>query len=282
MNPTDLSSSSTSGPLRRNQACHQCRARKLKCDAGRPCSTCRRSHAKAIASLTAAGQSVLADPNCTYDYAPGEDPWTATLRSGLGLAPTPRNSSGSVSPANSANDVRVAHSSHYPSTSGHARRSPHYPPSSLAPSYPYAVAGSASPMLPGHRAHPSPSYPVAHLPGHHPSFPSGHPYPSQLPLDNLDYGEMADMLYNQMEMDPGDSLFPPRPSYTDPYFRALPAGADPLLYAHDPMMLPSGLPQFHSVSPLDLGADVELPEAYERGRGSSSSHSRSSRSRHRR
>ncbi|KAG9103819.1 hypothetical protein FRC06_007797 [Ceratobasidium sp. 370] len=139
-------------------------------------------------------------------------------------------------------------------------------------------------MLPGHSAHPSPSYPVAHLPGSHPSFPPppGHSYPSQLPLDSLDYGEMADMLYNQMEMDPADSLFPPRPSYTDPYFHTMPPGADPLLYAQNPMMLPSGHPQFHSVSPLDLGADVQLPEGYERGRGSSSSHSRSSRSRHRR
>ncbi|KAG8697636.1 hypothetical protein FRC09_007743 [Ceratobasidium sp. 395] len=280
--PIDLSSSSANGPLRRNQACHQCRARKLKCDAGRPCSTCKRSHAKAVASLTAAGQSVLADPNCTYDYAPGEDPWTATLRSGLSLAPSPRNSSGSVSPANSGNDVHIARSSNYPSSSGHQRRSPHYPPSSQAPSYPYAPAGSASSILPGHSAFPSPSYPVALLPGSHPAIPPGYSYPSQIPLDNLDYGEMADMLYNQVEMDPADSLFPPHPSYTDPYFRTMPAGGNSSLYAHDPRVMPSGLPQFHSVSPLDLDENDQLPDPYERGRGSSSSHARSSRSRHRR
>ncbi|KAG9120480.1 hypothetical protein FRC07_004019 [Ceratobasidium sp. 392] len=277
--PIDLSSSSAGGPLRRNQACHQCRARKLKCDAGRPCSTCKRSHAKAVASLTAAGQSVLADPNCTYDYAPGEDPWTATLRSGLSLASTPPHGSGSVSPANSANDVHIAHSSNYISTSSHARRSPHYPPSSQAPSYPYAPVSSASAARLGHSAFPSPSYPAAQLPGPHSNFQPGYPYPSQLPVDSLDYGEMADMLYNQMDMDPTDSLFPPHPSYTDPYFRTLPPAGDPSLYAQNPLIIPSGLPQFHSVSPLDLGEDVET---YERGRGSSSSHARSSRSRHRR
>ncbi|QRW20129.1 Fungal Zn(2)-Cys(6) binuclear cluster domain [Rhizoctonia solani] len=48
--------SSSSGPLRRNQACHQCRARKLKCDAGRPCSTCKRSHAKVVAALTSSAR----------------------------------------------------------------------------------------------------------------------------------------------------------------------------------------------------------------------------------
>ncbi|CAE6433814.1 unnamed protein product [Rhizoctonia solani] len=100
--------SSSSGPLRRNQACHQCRARKLKCDAGRPCSTCKRSHAKVVAALTSSGQAVLADPCCTYDYAPGEDPWTATVRNGLGLSPPiSRSKSGSTSPAATLNDVPI-------------------------------------------------------------------------------------------------------------------------------------------------------------------------------
>lgn len=61
---------STAGPnqgtLKRNQACHQCRKRKLKCDAKRPCSTCVRSHNHAVAH---AGPDAALPPfpDCTFD-----------------------------------------------------------------------------------------------------------------------------------------------------------------------------------------------------------------------
>ncbi|OBZ79584.1 hypothetical protein A0H81_00861 [Grifola frondosa] len=56
--------------LRRNQACHQCRRRKLKCDAKRPCSTCVRSHSYAVAHANA-GTELPAHPDCTYDDVSG-------------------------------------------------------------------------------------------------------------------------------------------------------------------------------------------------------------------
>ncbi|RDX50427.1 hypothetical protein OH76DRAFT_1402463 [Lentinus brumalis] len=53
--------------LRRNQACHQCRRRKLKCDAKRPsCSTCVRSHAYAVAHAPP-GTEHAPHPECTFD-----------------------------------------------------------------------------------------------------------------------------------------------------------------------------------------------------------------------
>ncbi|KAI0271386.1 hypothetical protein BC834DRAFT_818707 [Gloeopeniophorella convolvens] len=52
--------------LKRNQACHQCRRRKLKCDAQRPCSTCVRSHAHAV-SHAPAGVVLPERPECTFD-----------------------------------------------------------------------------------------------------------------------------------------------------------------------------------------------------------------------
>ncbi|KZT05881.1 uncharacterized protein LAESUDRAFT_726455 [Laetiporus sulphureus 93-53] len=52
--------------LRRNQACHQCRKRKLKCDAKRPCSTCVRSHSYAVAHAPA-GAELPPHPHCTFD-----------------------------------------------------------------------------------------------------------------------------------------------------------------------------------------------------------------------
>ncbi|KAI0734600.1 hypothetical protein C8Q72DRAFT_806895 [Fomitopsis betulina] len=52
--------------LRRNQACHQCRRRKLKCDAKRPCSTCVRSHSYAVAHAPA-GAELPPHPHCTFD-----------------------------------------------------------------------------------------------------------------------------------------------------------------------------------------------------------------------
>ncbi|KAJ7361636.1 hypothetical protein DFH08DRAFT_844736 [Mycena albidolilacea] len=56
-------------PLKRNQACHQCRRRKLKCDAKRPaCSTCIRSHAHAVAHAAPGTQLQLPSaPECTFD-----------------------------------------------------------------------------------------------------------------------------------------------------------------------------------------------------------------------
>ncbi|KAE9411008.1 hypothetical protein BT96DRAFT_846815 [Gymnopus androsaceus JB14] len=54
------------GPLRRNEACHQCRKRKLVCDAKRPCSTCVRSHRHAI-SHSPPGTQHPPEPNCTFD-----------------------------------------------------------------------------------------------------------------------------------------------------------------------------------------------------------------------
>ncbi|KII93554.1 hypothetical protein PLICRDRAFT_35780 [Plicaturopsis crispa FD-325 SS-3] len=55
--------------LKRNQACHQCRRRKLKCDAKRPCSTCVRSHAHAVAHASP-DSNVPAEPDCTFDELP--------------------------------------------------------------------------------------------------------------------------------------------------------------------------------------------------------------------
>ncbi|KAJ6604750.1 hypothetical protein DFH09DRAFT_1123717 [Mycena vulgaris] len=56
-------------PLKRNQACHQCRRRKLKCDAKRPaCSTCIRSHAHAVTHAPPGTQAQLPlKPECTFD-----------------------------------------------------------------------------------------------------------------------------------------------------------------------------------------------------------------------
>ncbi|KAI0051666.1 hypothetical protein FA95DRAFT_1511617 [Auriscalpium vulgare] len=74
--PASASGSSSSTPsqhpnvLKRNQACHQCRRRKLVCDANRPCSTCVRSHAHAVTHAPA-GAVVPDHPECTYDEIPG-------------------------------------------------------------------------------------------------------------------------------------------------------------------------------------------------------------------
>lgn len=73
------SSSNGSGPqlhgahiLRRNQACHQCRRRKLKCDAKRPCSTCARSHSYAVAHAPE-GAELPEHPVCTFDEVSDAD-----------------------------------------------------------------------------------------------------------------------------------------------------------------------------------------------------------------
>ncbi|KAI1793858.1 hypothetical protein LXA43DRAFT_998678 [Ganoderma leucocontextum] len=53
--------------LRRNQACHQCRRRKLKCDAKRPaCSTCIRSYSYAVTHAPP-GTELPPHPECTFD-----------------------------------------------------------------------------------------------------------------------------------------------------------------------------------------------------------------------
>ncbi|KDQ09247.1 hypothetical protein BOTBODRAFT_37155 [Botryobasidium botryosum FD-172 SS1] len=60
--PKTSSASSAQNSLRRNQACHRCRRRKLKCDAQKPCSTCVRSQALAA---NAGGDPETIE--CTYD-----------------------------------------------------------------------------------------------------------------------------------------------------------------------------------------------------------------------
>ncbi|KAG2023382.1 hypothetical protein CC2G_001043 [Coprinopsis cinerea AmutBmut pab1-1] len=59
--------------LKRNQACHQCRRRKLKCDAKRPCSTCVRSHAHAL-SHAPPGANLPPKPECTFDEIAEHNP----------------------------------------------------------------------------------------------------------------------------------------------------------------------------------------------------------------
>ncbi|KAJ7181763.1 hypothetical protein C8R43DRAFT_970368 [Mycena crocata] len=56
-------------PLKRNQACHQCRRRKLKCDAKRPaCTTCLRSWNHAVAHAAPGTKAQLPEaPECTFD-----------------------------------------------------------------------------------------------------------------------------------------------------------------------------------------------------------------------
>lgn len=66
MRPTAALGSSHPSVLKRNKACHQCRRRKLKCDAKRPCSTCVRSHAHAL-SHAPSGTSLPSAPECTFD-----------------------------------------------------------------------------------------------------------------------------------------------------------------------------------------------------------------------
>ncbi|KAF8603155.1 hypothetical protein BDV93DRAFT_173771 [Ceratobasidium sp. AG-I] len=53
--------------LRKNQACHQCRKQKRKCDAHRPCKSCVRAHANVIANLVKRGKPFPAHPDCVYD-----------------------------------------------------------------------------------------------------------------------------------------------------------------------------------------------------------------------
>lgn len=59
-------SGSSSSMLKRYQACHRCRKRKLKCDGETPCTNCLKAHANAVKldPLTASSE-----PSCTYDDA---------------------------------------------------------------------------------------------------------------------------------------------------------------------------------------------------------------------
>ncbi|CAE6458019.1 unnamed protein product [Rhizoctonia solani] len=61
----------TAQSLKRNQACHQCRKRKLKCNAQKPCATCAKSHRLAVASNPALSGT---EPECTYDEFTPENP----------------------------------------------------------------------------------------------------------------------------------------------------------------------------------------------------------------
>ncbi|EUC65156.1 fungal Zn, 2-cys(6) binuclear cluster domain protein, partial [Rhizoctonia solani AG-3 Rhs1AP] len=61
----------TAQSLKRNQACHQCRKRKLKCNAQKPCATCAKSHRLAVASNPALSGT---EAECTYDEFTPENP----------------------------------------------------------------------------------------------------------------------------------------------------------------------------------------------------------------
>ncbi|QRV76597.1 Fungal specific transcription factor domain [Ceratobasidium sp. AG-Ba] len=64
-------STTAASALKRNQACHQCRKRKLKCNAQKPCATCTKSHRLAVAANpTLAGT----EPECTFDEFSAENP----------------------------------------------------------------------------------------------------------------------------------------------------------------------------------------------------------------
>ncbi|CAE6429376.1 unnamed protein product [Rhizoctonia solani] len=60
--------------LKRNQACRQCRKRKMRCDAGRPCKSCLRTHGTAVANLVKQGLPFDSiQPDCVYDGDDQED-----------------------------------------------------------------------------------------------------------------------------------------------------------------------------------------------------------------
>ncbi|CAE6478799.1 unnamed protein product [Rhizoctonia solani] len=72
--------------LKRNQACRQCRKRKMKCDAGRPCKSCLRTHAAAVGNLVKQGLPLDSiHPDCVYDGDDQEDsppqPYASTSHS---------------------------------------------------------------------------------------------------------------------------------------------------------------------------------------------------------
>ncbi|CAE6467402.1 unnamed protein product [Rhizoctonia solani] len=63
--------------LKRREACHQCRRRKLKCDAQKPCSTCVKSHRFASYSNP---ELLQTGPECTYDDLTSEGTLAAKRR----------------------------------------------------------------------------------------------------------------------------------------------------------------------------------------------------------
>ncbi|KAG9089859.1 hypothetical protein FS749_000991 [Ceratobasidium sp. UAMH 11750] len=66
--------SRSTGTLRRNQSCKQCRKRKSKCDAGRPCKACLRAHAVVVANLVKKGLPLdSVHPDCIYDGDSGSE-----------------------------------------------------------------------------------------------------------------------------------------------------------------------------------------------------------------
>ncbi|KAJ1300998.1 hypothetical protein OPQ81_003421 [Rhizoctonia solani] len=68
------SHSKPANTLKRNQACRQCRKRKMKCDAGRPCKSCLRTHAAAVGNLVKQGLPLDSiQPDCVYDGDDHED-----------------------------------------------------------------------------------------------------------------------------------------------------------------------------------------------------------------
>ncbi|KAF7436918.1 hypothetical protein PC9H_003752 [Pleurotus ostreatus] len=80
--PSSVNAANHPNVLKRNQACHQCRRRKLKwfglSQSLRPCSTCIRSHAHALAHAPA-GHQLPPYPECTFDdvidsVGPGDGP----------------------------------------------------------------------------------------------------------------------------------------------------------------------------------------------------------------
>ncbi|VDC06881.1 unnamed protein product [Peniophora sp. CBMAI 1063] len=65
-----LSAAAKAKTLRRNHACHQCRKRKMKCDARRPiCATCERSH-KHLQAHPPPGIDIPDEVDCTWDELP--------------------------------------------------------------------------------------------------------------------------------------------------------------------------------------------------------------------
>ncbi|KAF8496657.1 hypothetical protein JB92DRAFT_3225901 [Gautieria morchelliformis] len=69
---TPWAASSSTSALKRNQACKQCRKRKLKCDAQRPhCSTCVRTWSSQCAVPPPVGFAHPTEPTCTYDPVEG-------------------------------------------------------------------------------------------------------------------------------------------------------------------------------------------------------------------
>ncbi|KAF8606990.1 hypothetical protein BDV93DRAFT_520593 [Ceratobasidium sp. AG-I] len=106
---------SSNSNLRRHAACHECRRKKLKCNAGRPCcDNCRRAQERS--SLSRGGN---AGTVCTYDFAPGEEMWIScnqgTPRRAASTRNTPpRNSSSSGSSLDYGETVRAPPS--FPST----------------------------------------------------------------------------------------------------------------------------------------------------------------------